>query len=527
MEEACNRDQRHSVPSAEAEAAAVERLRRRLDAHVGKLHGLTPAQANKPLLEAIAAASVGLGMAAQRLAAYEAAEVTRVQSEGPLQRGAGVAEPTEAEEVTEEAKKLGDQLVRGWCGEESEEPQWLLEAGRVVAAERPYMRECCACMGGGGCGEADGREVEVDSTAPAAAWEREGGVEMVTMMAIRLQCAARGLDARKQLEWARSLEDRRAERAALVTAAAVAAAARRQRRRLEYLGRKQAEAEARRETRDVAAAVLAQTVQELVGELAEELEVQERACLEARAGADVAYALSALLGSLLDEPNREAVAVEVVTHSEAEVTPEKERVLWVPKRSAKERAAVQAQRSLHMSTGEGAGEARDGAEGPLAAAAAVRLQRAVRGVAARRVLKQKLLVRRRMEASARLAVREAEERARREAEREAARRAKEWARREARLDAKLDAKQEVRRVKAMRDGPRRRGLAEGATRKEGHFAQDHDGQWWEVAGQDRKGEEFFRRCDAQGVAEALEVVRRDKEERTREMRRRRYGGSAR
>ena len=305
--------QRDSVPSAEAEAAAVERLRRRLEAHVAKLHGLTPAQANGPLLDAIAAASVGLGMAAQRLAAYEAAEVNRVQSEGPLQRGAGVAEPADAEEVAEEVKKLGDQLVRGWCAEESEEPQWLLEAERVVAAGRP--------------------------------------------------------------------------------------------------------------------------------------------------------------------------------HSEAELTPVKE-LLCVPRPKAKEGAAVRAQRCLHMgtATGKGAGEAGEEVEG-MTAAAVIQLQRVVRGLAVRRMLEQKLLVRRRMEASARLVVREAEERARREAQRDAARRAKEQARREAGLaEAKLDARAEARQAEARcRRRPREMapgGEAEGSRRghrpprKEGHFCQDRYGDWW-------------------------------------------------
>jgi hypothetical protein len=59
---------------------------------------LTPTQANGQLLEA----SAGLGMAAQRLAAYEAAEVNCVQREGPKQGGAGVAELAGAEEVAEE-----------------------------------------------------------------------------------------------------------------------------------------------------------------------------------------------------------------------------------------------------------------------------------------------------------------------------------------------------------------------------------------------------------------------------------------
>ena len=111
VEKAGSRDQRHGVSPAEGEAAAaVERLRRRLEIHAGKLHVLTPTQANGQLLEAIAVASAGLGMAAQRLAAYEAAEVNCVQREGPKQGGAGVAELAEAEEVAEEAKKLGDQL---------------------------------------------------------------------------------------------------------------------------------------------------------------------------------------------------------------------------------------------------------------------------------------------------------------------------------------------------------------------------------------------------------------------------------
>ena len=144
------------------------------------------------------------------------------------------------------------------------------------------------------------------------------------------------------------------------------------------------------------------------------------------------------------------------------------------------------------------------------------------------MLEQKLLVRRRMEASARLAVREAEERARREAQRDAARRAKEQARREAGLaEAKLDARAEVRQVAATRDGTRRRGLAAGAPRKEGHFAQDRYGEWWEVAGEDRYGIEFCQRCDAQGVAEAQELVRLDKEEWKSKVRRRRQGRGAR
>jgi hypothetical protein len=104
VERAGSRDQRRGVSPAEGEAAAVERRRRRLEVNAGKLHGLTPTQANGQLLEAIAAASVGLGSAAQRLAAYEAAEVTRVQREGPRQGGAGIACPAEAEEVAERRK---------------------------------------------------------------------------------------------------------------------------------------------------------------------------------------------------------------------------------------------------------------------------------------------------------------------------------------------------------------------------------------------------------------------------------------
>jgi hypothetical protein len=179
------------------------------------------------------------------------------------------------------------------------------------------------------------------------------------------------------------------------------------------------------------------------------------------------------------------------------------------------------------------------------------------------MLEQKLLVRRRMEASARLVVREAEERARRDAQRDAARRAKEQAtsarlavreaeesaRREAQRDAvrrakeqarreaglaeaKLDARAEARQAEARqaaatRDGTRRRGLAAGAPRKEGHFCQDRYGDWWEVAGEDQYGIEFCQRCDAQGVAEALELVRLDTEEWRSEMRRRRQGRGAR
>ena len=104
VERAGSRDQRRGVSPAEGEAAAVERRRRRLEVNAGKLHGLTPTQANGQLLEAIAAASVGLGSAAQRLAEYEAAEVTRVQREGPRQGGAGIACPAEAEEVAERRK---------------------------------------------------------------------------------------------------------------------------------------------------------------------------------------------------------------------------------------------------------------------------------------------------------------------------------------------------------------------------------------------------------------------------------------
>ena len=130
-------------------------------------------------------------------------------------------------------------------------------------------------------------------------------------------------------------------------------------------------------------------------------------------------------------------------------------------------------------------------------------------------------------------MREAEESARREAQRDAARQAKEQARREAGLaEAKLDARAEARQAEARqaaatRDGTRRRGLAAGAPRKEGHFCQDRYGDWWEVAGEDQYGIEFCQRCDAQGVAEALELVRLDTEEWKSEMRRRRQGRGAR
>jgi hypothetical protein len=110
VEKAGSRDQRHGVSPAEGEAAAAVERADCDGIHAGKLHVMTPTQANGQLLEAICVASAGLGMAAQRLAAYEAVAMNCVQREGPKQGGAGVAELAVAEEVAEEAKKLGDQL---------------------------------------------------------------------------------------------------------------------------------------------------------------------------------------------------------------------------------------------------------------------------------------------------------------------------------------------------------------------------------------------------------------------------------
>jgi hypothetical protein len=309
-----------------AEAAAVERLRLRLDQGARKLHVLTPAQANGQLLEAIAAACVGLGMAAQRLAAYEAAEVNRVQREGPRQGGTGVAEPVEAEEVAEEAKKLGDQLIRGVCGEDSEEPLWLLEAERLVLSGRLDTRECCESRDGGGCSEGSGGE-GVELVAAPATWGGEQGVET----AIRLQRAVRGPAARRQLEQTRIREALTEEAAATLPV--------RELRRLEWVARivrQQAVKVARREAREAAAAVLGQAVQEQAEELAEEIAAQERALVVAQADADAEHALRALFESL-------------------QVTPEKVR-LPVAKPEAKEGVgggvAVRARRFLQMATDE-------------------------------------------------------------------------------------------------------------------------------------------------------------------------------
>jgi hypothetical protein len=79
---------RRNAWSVGAEAAAVERLRLRLEGGVRR-DRLWGTHTIERLIEALAAATEGLGLAAQRLAVYEAEEKARVQQEEPSQEGGG------------------------------------------------------------------------------------------------------------------------------------------------------------------------------------------------------------------------------------------------------------------------------------------------------------------------------------------------------------------------------------------------------------------------------------------------------
>ena len=103
-----------------------------------------------------------------------------------------------AEETEEVPKKLGDHLARGVCAEEGEET--ALEAGRVVAAGRPQVRECRSIEG------TPEREFALEGkpgTQEAARARRclsmGGGAGELDLVAaaVRLQCAVRGVAARQ------------------------------------------------------------------------------------------------------------------------------------------------------------------------------------------------------------------------------------------------------------------------------------------------------------------------------------------
>ena len=129
---------RRNAWSVGAEAAAVERLRLRLEGGVRR-DRLWGTYTIERLIEALAAATEGLGLAAQRLAVYEAEEKARVQQEEPSQEGGGGAESTGTCEPAQAPAACGHSCPR----EETEEPAWLTEAGHVLAAGRPHVRERC------------------------------------------------------------------------------------------------------------------------------------------------------------------------------------------------------------------------------------------------------------------------------------------------------------------------------------------------------------------------------------------------
>ena len=130
MEEyAVETEVRRNTQSVGAEAAAVGRLQWRLEDGVRR-DGLAGTHTVERLLEALAAASEGLRLAAQKLAGYEAEEEARVQREEQPQKGRGGAELAGACEPAQAPAACGHSCPR----EETDEPAWLTEAGHMLAA---------------------------------------------------------------------------------------------------------------------------------------------------------------------------------------------------------------------------------------------------------------------------------------------------------------------------------------------------------------------------------------------------------
>ena len=157
-------------------------------------------QQNGELAAELARVVVEREAVVRQLAAYEGMDAAQARGESRPRSGAGVEESAGAEETEEVPKKLGDHLVRGVCAEEGEETARLFEAGRVVAAGRPQVRECRSIEG------TPEREFALEGkpgTQEAARARRclsmGGGAGELDLVAaaVRLQCAVRGVAARQ------------------------------------------------------------------------------------------------------------------------------------------------------------------------------------------------------------------------------------------------------------------------------------------------------------------------------------------
>ena len=170
-------------------------------------------QLNCELAAELARVMEGKEAAVRQLAAYEATAVAQARSENRPQNAAGVEEPAGAEDAEGELKKLGDQFARGMLAEDGEETARLFEAGRVVAAGTPHVRECCPTEGTPERELALGGKSGTQKAAQARRCLHMGGgagESDLVAAAVRLQCAMRGVAAR-QVAGQALLERRQAE----------------------------------------------------------------------------------------------------------------------------------------------------------------------------------------------------------------------------------------------------------------------------------------------------------------------------